>query len=173
MRRLSVLIFPLLLLFQGNAMAWWNEAWAYRKAITLDTTPSGASVTSNLLDTPVLIRLHTGNFSHFLDLTDGGGDLRFVAGDDKTPLQHHIEKIDVVNELAFIWVKLPSIKGDAGPAPRAAEGTEPAATGTDNKIYLYFGNAEAIGGGSSAATYAPINALVYHFDDASGVPQDR
>jgi biopolymer transport protein ExbB len=173
MRRLPALLLPLILLVQADAMAWWNDAWAYRKAITLDTTATGAGVNSDLLDTPVLIRLHTGNFSHFLDLTDGGGDLRFVAGDDKTPLQHHIEKIDVVNELAFIWVKLPAIKGNAGPAPRAAEGAEPAATNTDNKIYLYFGNAEAIGGGTAAATYGPINALVYHFDDASGEPQDR
>lgn len=173
MRCVPLLLFSLLTLAHSQAFAWWNEAWAYRKAITLDTTAAGAGTSTELLDTPVLVRLHTGNFGHFLDLTEGGGDLRFVAGDDKTPLQHHIEKIDVVNELAFIWVKVPSIKANQGPAPLAGadEGASPDIGA--NKIYLYFGNPEAIGGGTPAGTYGPANALVYHFDDASGVPQDR
>ncbi|MBM4228916.1 MAG: DUF2341 domain-containing protein [Gammaproteobacteria bacterium] len=156
-----------------QANAWWNPDWAYRKAITLDTTSAGAAVQQDLLDVPVLVRLHTGNFSHFLDLTDGGGDIRVVAGDDKTPLQHHIEKLDVVNELAFIWVKVPVVKGDRGPAPLVpADEAEVVPDGT-NKIYLYFGNPQALGSTSSAGTYGPGNALVYHFDDAGGAPLDR
>ena len=174
MTRFSALVAATILVFSSNALAWWNPDWSYRKAITLDTTPTGIATTSDLTDSPVLIRLHTGNFTHFLDLTDGGGDIRFVAGDDKTPLQFHIEKIDVVNEMAFVWVKVPSIKAASGPAPAPAKDADPEAPvdGT-NKIYMYFGNAKASKGGPSPATYGPANALVYHFDDISGIPADR
>lgn len=163
-----------LLLACSNASAWWNADWAYRKAITLDTTAAAIGTTSDLADAPLLLRLHTGNFTHFLDLGEGGADLRFVAGDDKTPLQYHIEKLDVVNELAFIWVKLPQIKGNAVAAPLPAKDADEAAPvdGT-NKIYLYFGNPTAVKGGPPAGTYGPANALVYHFDDVGGLPVDR
>lgn len=173
MRNLRAIALIALAASAAQAQAWWNPDWAYRKAITLDTTPAGAGIQGDLTDAPVLVRLHTGNFSHFLDLTDGGGDIRFVAGDDKTPLQHHIEKIDVVNELAFIWVKMPAIKGGQGPAPLATgDGTVPVGDGS-NKLYLYFGNPQAIGTSGTAGTYGPGNALVYHFDDAGGAPLDR
>jgi len=174
MTRFSALVAATFLFVSSNALAWWNPDWSYRKAITLDTTPTGIATTSDLTDSPVLIRLHTGNFTHFLDLTEGGGDIRFVAGDDKTPLQFHIEKIDVVNEMAFVWVKIPTLKAASGPAPAPAKDADPAAPvdGT-NKIYMYFGNAKATKGGPSPATYTPANALVYHFDDVSGIPADR
>ncbi len=173
MRFLRALALLGLTTLTAQAHAWWNPDWAYRKAITIDTTPAGAAIQGDLADVPVLVRLHTGNFSHFLDLTDGGGDIRFVAGDDQTLLQHHIEKIDFVNELAFIWVKLPLVKGAQGPAPLApASDTEVPANGS-NKIYLYFGNPAAAGSTNTAGTYGPGSALVYHFDDASGAPLDR
>jgi biopolymer transport protein ExbB len=162
----------LLLLVQADAQAWWNPDWAYRKVITLDTTATGANIPNDLTDVPVLVRLHTGNFAHFLDLTEGGGDLRFVAGDDQTPLHHHLEKLDVVNELAFIWVKVPQLKGATAPTPSVAKDDPAAATGT-NKIYAYFGNPKVLGAGASAATYGPNFALVYHFDELNGVPTDR
>lgn len=166
------LIATCLLVASANSFAWWNADWAYRKAVTLDTTPAGANIPSDLGDVPVLLRLHTGNFTHFLDLAEGGADISLVAGDDKTPLSHHIEKIDVVNELAFIWVKLPQVKGKSGPAPIAADGGDAPADGT-NKLYVYFGNPKALANGTAAATYGANTALVYHFDDAGGVPADR
>ncbi len=162
----------LLLLIQADAQAWWNPDWAYRKVITIDTTATGANIPNDLSDVPVLVRLHTGNFAHFLDLTEGGGDLRFVAGDDQTPLHHHLEKLDVVNELAFIWVKVPQIKGATAPGPSGAKDDPATVTGA-NKIYAYFGNPKALGEGASAATYGPNVALVYHFDELNGVPTDR
>ena len=137
-----------------QAHAWWNPDWAYRKAITLDTTPAGLDVKSPLTDVPVLVRLHTGNFSHFLDVGNGGGDIRFVAADDKTPLKYHIEKFDPVNELAYIWVRLPALK----------------AASKDNKIWMYFGNPKATAGDDPAGTYAPADGLVYHFEEPAGTP---
>ena len=43
---------------------------------------------------PVLVRLHVGNFGYFADTKPDGADVRFIAGDDKTPLAFHIESWD-------------------------------------------------------------------------------
>ncbi|TIH41742.1 DUF2341 domain-containing protein, partial [Klebsiella pneumoniae] len=75
------------------ANAWWNDEWSLRKKITVDVSASGANVTDPIGATAVLVRLHVGNF-RFSSAKDDGSDLRFVAGDDKTPLKHHIEKFD-------------------------------------------------------------------------------
>ena len=164
-KKMPLLLAGALLLLAGPASAWWNPDWAYRKAITLDTTAAGSNVSTDLGETQVLLRLHTGNFKHFLDVADGGADFRVVAADDKTPLPFHVEKFDAVNELALIWVKVPAVKG-AAPAPKAADA--PAA-----KVYLYFGNAKATRSDPPSATYGSTDALVYHFDGADGAIPDR
>lgn len=172
MSRIAILALCLLAV-SASSFAWWNADWSWRKAVTLDTTPAGANIPTDLRDTPVLLRLHMGNFTHFLDLAQAGADISLVAGDDQTPLAHHIEHLDVVNELAFIWVKLPTIKGNAGPAPIGEQEAADAPADGSNKLYLYFGNPKATQGGPASATYGAGTALVYHFDDVSGVPGDR
>ena len=52
-----------LLVAPMSVQAWWNEDWSYRKEITLDTSATGAGLNEALSDVPVLVRLHTGNFS--------------------------------------------------------------------------------------------------------------
>ena len=102
MRFLPFLLAFVLSTWSFSSYAWWNEDWTSRKKITL-TGPSG-----EVADVPVLIRLHTGNFD-FFSVNDNGGDVRLVAGDDKTELKFHFEKWDVANELALIWVKVPRL----------------------------------------------------------------
>ena len=80
-------------LWPAPASAWWNDQWTLRKKITIDTGPSGASISDAIGTTPILVRLHVGNF-RFGTAKQDGGDLRFVAADDKTPLTHHVEKYD-------------------------------------------------------------------------------
>ncbi|MBI4697317.1 MAG: DUF2341 domain-containing protein [Gammaproteobacteria bacterium] len=165
--------FVLSLALVPAAEAWWDSGWGYRKAITLDTTGAGAGLTTATGDVPVLVRLHTGNFTHFLDLTDGGGDLRFVDGDDKTPLKHHVEKLDPVNELAFVWVQVPKLKPDSGPAPLDEDGKTQAGGAPPNKIYMYFGNPKATKAEDAPGTFGAGVAAVYHFGETGGLPQDR
>src|SRR5579862_3788059 len=93
----------------GAAKAWWNDDWSLRKPITIDTSASGVAIGDPIGRVPVLIRLHVGNFK-FEAAKDDGSDLRFVAGDDKTPLKYHIEKFDSLLGEAFIWVDLPDVK---------------------------------------------------------------
>ncbi len=158
----SVPLLPLLILlvlatvvWPGAARAWWNAEWSYRVKLTLDTGPAGAAVTEPIGRVPVLIRLHPGNFN-FADALDDGADLRFVAGDDKTPLKFHIEKYDgLVDQVGLIWVDIPNLP------PGAA-----------TPIWMYFGNPKAPAASDAAGTYGDRQALVYHFADADGVPHD-
>jgi len=135
-----------LLALPGVSSAWWNEDWAFRKEVTVNTSATGADVKEALVDFPVLVRLHTGNFS-FLDAKEDGSDLRFVAADDKTLLAHHVELWDPANELALIWVRVPRIDGGS----------------TAGRFWLYSGNPKAQPDDNAKNTYDAATLLVMHF----------
>jgi biopolymer transport protein ExbB len=146
--RRSVVAFLLAVLLPHAAWAWWDDAWAFRKPLTLDATGAGAGTTASLTDTAVLVRLHVGNFGYFADTKPDGADVRFVAGDDKTPLAFHIESWDATSGMAFIWVKVPVL-----------------APGTSDNIYMYYGNPEAPSASDSGATYDVNQVLTWHFSE--------
>jgi biopolymer transport protein ExbB len=140
-----------------SAKAWWNPDWTLRKKITIDAGSTGVLISDPIGTSPVLIRLHDGDFQ-FASARDDGSDIRFVGGDDKTPLQFHIEKYDSLLGEAFVWVKVPDLK--------------PGATTT---LWLYYGNTSSKpmpGGASAKATYDDDTVLVYHFAEAAQPPQD-
>jgi biopolymer transport protein ExbB len=141
-------------LWPGPAAAWWNDQWSLRKKITIDTGPSGASVSDAIGTTPILVRLHVGNF-RFGSAKEDGGDLRFVAADDKTPLKHHVEKYDSLLGEALVWVSISDLK-----------------PGTKNEIWLYYGNPKAPTAVDAKGTYDPDTLLVYHFADRGTPAQD-
>jgi biopolymer transport protein ExbB len=153
---LLILLFTGALSFASPAQAWFNDKWAFRKEITFDLTPAGADVTGAPADVPVLVRLSLANFGYFGDTKPDGSDLRFVAGDDKTPLESHIERYDPQAQIAFVWVRVPRLTGGAN---------------TD-KIFLYYGNKEVAGASASAGSYDKNQALVYHFGAPASAPQD-
>jgi len=142
----------LLLCLPLVAQAWWNTEWSYRKKIALDgaETPALGGPVQQVL---VPIRLHAGNFP-FLDAQQNGGDLRFMADDDTTPLNFHVEQFDPINEIAIVWVQVPAVGGkDAG-------------------IYMYFGNASAPAAGSAKASFDAHTVAAFHFADRDGMPRD-
>jgi biopolymer transport protein ExbB len=133
--------------------AWWNDAWTTRTKITLDTSASGVETKEAVNGQLLPVRLHSGNFDFALAKPDGS-DLRVIAADDKTPLRFAVERFDAVNELALIWVTVPSLL----PGSKA------------NTVHVYAGNA-------AAPAEAPINvfdgngyALVVHFAEEDAVP---
>jgi biopolymer transport protein ExbB len=150
------IVLSLLLLFANtHVLAWWNGDWATRQAFTLNTGDSGAGVKEAQTNVPVLIRLHTGNFD-FLGANPDGSDLRFVAGDDRTPLNFQIEKFDSTAEQALIWVQVPRLEG-----------------GNDTQqIWLYSGNESAPAASDGKAVYDSTYMLVQHYAEVSGAPQD-
>lgn len=146
-----------LTLIPAVASAWWNDQWPYRMAIGIDTSPTGASVQSSLSEVPVLVRLHSGNFQDFFLVKENLNDLRFVAMDDKTPLKHHVEYFDLINQMLFVWVKVPTVAGSLN--------TE--------KIWMYYGNQDAVSGEDAAGTFDANQSLVFHFDAAETAVVDQ
>ncbi len=128
----------------------WQDGWAYRTKVTLMPGQTGAS--GEIGTQPVLIRLHSGNFS-FKDAKPDGSDLRIFAGDDKTPLKFVIEKWDQTAEVALIWVQVPGLSTTGG-----------------TPLYAYFGNAKATVAGDAKGVFGS-RAIAWLFSD-SGAPQD-
>ena len=142
-----------MLAFSSQALAWWNDEWSLRKPIILDVTDSGVPLAGATGETAVLVRLHDGNFQFPAALPDGA-DVRFVAGDDQTPLVYHFEKYDSLLNEAFAWVKVPGLK-----------------RGAKTTIWLYYGNPAAPRAEDAKGTYDDATRLVYHFAGA-GAPAD-
>src|SRR6202012_1351446 len=123
--------------------------------ITVDAGPKGGALPGDAGRIPLLVRLHDGNFK-FTDAKDDGSDIRFVAGDDKTPLKFHLDMYDGLLGVALIWVDLPAV---------------PAGQTTD--IFMYWGNANAPIGADPKGTYDADTALVYHFSEKDAPPHDQ
>ena len=152
----SVLLALLCLLVPGLSQAWWHEDWAFRKEITVDTSPAAGDVAAPVSEAQVLVRLHIGNFGYFSDLRPNGEDLRFIDQDDRTPLKFHIERFDPVNQMALIWVRLPMVQGGAA----------------KHAFWMYYGNAEAVSAEDVSGTYDTPQALVLHFGDPQALGRD-
>jgi biopolymer transport protein ExbB len=155
---IGIMAVALLVILLGGALradAWWDAKWQFRKKIAFDTTAKGADLKENITEVPVLLRLHTGNFA-FTNAREDGSDLRFVSGDDKTPLKFHIEKYDPKQEIALVWVKAPQISGGSN----------------QDFVWVYYGNSSVQGGSDSGGTYDTAQAAVFHFNEKDGSPRD-
>lgn len=150
-------LFLFMLLLSQQASAWWNDKWPYRAPITLDTSITGANIESTQMDIPVLVRLHAGNFQDFFLLKEDMSDIRFVANDDKTPLKHSVEHVDLINQMIFIWVKVPQLT--------AGIATE--------QLWMYYGNAEAVNAADAAAVYDAEQVLGLTFSPAEAPFADK
>src|SRR5690606_23700388 len=79
-------------------------------------------------------------------------DIRFVADDDKTPLKFHVEHADLINQLVYIWVKVPQIAGAVN-------------TG---RIWMYYGNETATAAQDAGGSFDVNSALALHFGPELG-----
>lgn len=155
MRRILFIVLTLLsTLLPGLAHAWWQAEWAYRKPVTIDGGPQAGAIGSDAGRVPVLVRLHTGNFK-FEGVSETGADLRFVAADDKTVLNHQIEQFDPLLGMALVWVDVPSVSA-----------------GTPQKLWMYYGNPKAPASGNGQRSFDPDYTLVYHFAEGAVPPRD-
>jgi len=138
------------------AHAWWDETWTERRVVVLDTSATGVETAAAVSGAVLPVRLHSGNFDFAAAKLDGS-DIRFVAADDKTPLKYHVERFDGANELAVVWVQVPQI------APKTA----------GQKVYVYFGNAEAPAENApAAASFDASTSAVLHFREGEARPLD-
>ena len=126
------------------------SSWAYSGSLFILTTPEGANLAAGVTETnfPVLIRLKSGNFN-FSQAQADGRDIRFTnAGGDVLPYQ--IEEWDAVAGVASIWVKIPTITGNAR-----------------QEIRMYWGKAEVAAESNGPAVFNASNgyASVIHMND--------
>jgi biopolymer transport protein ExbB len=152
------LVFAMLCLVPaiGSAASWWNGDWKYRKEVTFDLSPTGADVTGNVENVPMLVRLSLANFNYFNDAKPDGSDFRVVAGDDQTPLKFHFERYDAQNQMAFLWISVPKLQGGS----------------KSDKVYIYYGNSNAPAAVDPAGTFDANQALVLEFGKSTGLPAD-
>ena len=155
MRRILFVLLTLMSTFLPNvAHAWWQADWAYRKPLTLDAGPQGGAIGGDVGRTAVLVRLHTGNFS-FQGVSETGADLRFIAADDKTVLNHQVEQFDPLLGMALVWVEVPALSA-----------------GAPQNVWMYYGNPKAPASGNGQRTFDPDYTLVYHFGEVGAPPRD-
>jgi hypothetical protein len=86
------------------------STWSYSTKIYVNTTASGANITSDQANFPLLVRLTRGNFNFDQALTTGA-DLRF-ADSSGNLLPYEIERFDATAKAADVWVLLPSVKAN-------------------------------------------------------------
>lgn len=138
------------------AQAWWNKDWKQRTEVTLNTSSAGVPIQQPLNRVTIPVRLHSGNFD-FVGAKPDGTDLRVVAADDKTLLQFWVERYDSVNELAAVWVQVPSVL-----------------PGTDkNTIFIYAGNEKAPAMSSTPAIFDAATLAAFHFAEKDGLAAEQ
>ncbi|MGD0777611.1 MAG: DUF2341 domain-containing protein, partial [Candidatus Solibacter sp.] len=108
------------------SQGWYNTAWTYRKAITVNHT----KVSSSLANFPLLVSVTDANL---MASSSGGGvgkidgtDILFTAADGVTKLNHEIESYNPGTGQIVVWVSLPALSNTS-----------------DTVICVYFGNAAA------------------------------
>jgi hypothetical protein len=124
--------------------------WRHSGTLHLLTTPDGANLppSASLTDFPVLVRLDKDWFK-FDEAKPDGADLR-VSSASGEPLSYQIEEWDAGKGTASIWVRVPSIKGNA---------VQP--------LKLHWGKAEAVSESNPKAVFNPSNGhlSVWHMSD--------
>ncbi len=131
----------------GMASAHAGDDFKHGKKLMFDTTQSGNKLDAPVSQLPLLVRLHSGNFT-FSEAKPDGSDLRFFAGDGKTALKYSIEKFDATNEIALAWVQVPKINPDV----------------KTESIWVRWGNEGAATTQDSKTTFDPSHLLVLNFD---------
>src|SRR4051812_35599787 len=100
-----------LLLSAGFAKAVSYNAWTGSRTIVLNTSPTGANITTNVTQFPLLVRLSQTEAAILTAAKAGGADIRFSKSDGSTPLPYEIENWDPNG--AAIWVLMDTVKANS------------------------------------------------------------
>lgn len=92
-------------IFFGATISWYDINWTRRIRIDINNLDQAAAFT----DQPILVTLDSSIIS-YSDFNTNGADIRFVASDEITILDHEIERWDATNiDTSQVWVRIPSI----------------------------------------------------------------
>ncbi len=125
--------------------------WTYSKNINMNTSVTGANITSDQYYFPVLVRLTSGNFN-FSQAQDTGMDIRF-AKSNGTHLYYQIERWDRANQLAEVWVRIDTVFGNNG----------------TQYFTMYWGNSGASSRSNGQAVFDTAHGFVavWHLNDVN------
>jgi hypothetical protein len=139
-----VLAFPALALAQ-------DQGWRHSGSLYLLTTPEGADLPASASEEgfPLLVRLHE-DFFDFSQARANGEDIRFATGAG-APLAYQIDEWDAAAGTASVWVRIPTIKGNA-----------------HQEIKMLWGKADAASESKGSAVFSESNGYlsVWHMNDA-------
>lgn len=133
------------------------STWAERRDITINTTnlSNGANVANPVHNFPVLVRLNSNHASVFA--AEGGrNSLRFTS-EDGTRLHHETELWDAVGQQAAIWVRVPTVLGNA-----------------HTIIRMYAGKAGAVDSSNGPAVFDTATGFrgVWHLGETASPSED-
>jgi hypothetical protein len=139
-------------LIQGETDIVPFTGWRSSATIVLNTSASGASVKRTVTDFPVLIRLTKDNLNFALAQATGA-DLRF-GKQGGAFFQYEIERFDSIAQLAEVWVKVDSVRGDD----------------SAQNFIMYYGNAQAPGQSESREIFDTAAGFqgVWHMNENPG-----
>jgi hypothetical protein len=126
------------------------QTWRHSGSVFILTTPEGANLPTSASEDgfPLLVRLRR-DFFDFSQATPNGADIRFSTSTG-APLPYQIEEWDAVNGTASLWVRLPTIRGNAR-----------------QEIKLHWGKADAASESSGPAVFNESNGYlsVWHMNE--------
>jgi hypothetical protein len=125
MRRFLV---PVLML-AGLSLAQENYStnWTGHRTLHVNTanaSPTGTSITANVLKYPMLVRLSAKDSAIFTAAKAGGVDIRFTKANNTTRLKHQIDTWDATGRNAAIWVLMDTVLANSLQTLRMANGFE-------------------------------------------------
>ena len=126
------------------------KGWQHSGSLYVLTTPDGANLPASALEenVPVLVRLNKDWFN-FSEAKANGDDIRFATGAG-VPLAYQIDEWNAAAGTALIWVRIPTITGNAR-----------------QEIKMYWGNTGAASESSGPAVFNKSNGYlsVWHMND--------
>ena len=126
------------------------SGWQHSGSLYVITTPQGADLPATAAENgfPLLVRLND-DFFDFSEAKANGEDIRFAAGDG-APLPYQIDHWDAAKATAAVWVRIPTIKGNAR-----------------QEIKMFWGKADAANESNGKAVFNESNGFlsVWHMND--------
>ncbi len=149
MKRNQTMISAAILLTLLTTASAQYPGWRQAGSFYVLTTPEGANLPASASEEgfPLLLRLDKDSFD-FKQAQAKGEDLRFAA--EGKPLAYQVETWDAAAATANIWVRIPTIKGNA-----------------HQKIDMFWGKADATSESNGKAVFNDSNGYlsVWHLDD--------
>lgn len=130
----------------NSSLTWWNSSWINRIRIDINNADQAAAFTNQ----PVLVRLNSNRID-YSSIKANGADIRFIASDDTTVLDHEIDYWNASGN-SDVWVEIPNI----------------ASSSTTGYFYMYYNNPGAIDGQNRNGVWSNFWSVWHLGDNPSG-----